>query len=433
MASRFWMGMAIAALLTGSNCGRDVCSTSGSGEVAVTFAGLPPGATGTVRLNGASAQTISSAQTLNGLRAGTWAVSADKVTQADSRVRTVYAPAVSRRAFCLANGSTETVDVSWAAVPTSNKLWVLNAGGGTGQLLGFPSSSLATSGTVFAGVSAKAPSGRDLAFDPDGNLWTMGPTSADPALVRLNAASGMTVKDRGIDIEGLNCLPGLAGLAFDSSGNLYVGSPCKETLWRLSADQLNATTPVTPTVIATGIKGIGGLAFDAVGNLWVADADSKLVLRFDSAQLTTPSIGAPSLRLGARASDLPADSSLLTPSWLAFDAAGNLWGNDFGANVFFRFSDLTGSGEKRVNPAVRISVSVSALLEGFAFDESGGLWTAFSAGKIARLGPAQLTSSSGPGAPTTPETVITSSDLGHASNIALYPAPAGTPLFHRLP
>jgi streptogramin lyase len=107
----------------------------------------------------------------------------------------------------------------------------------------------------------------------------------------------------------------------------------------------------------------------------------------------------------------------------------------FGANVLYRLTptDQSGSGSKTLTPAIQVSVPVSAVLEGMAFDEGGGLWISYSAGTFARLSPAQLGTSSTSGSPTNPERIITSSSIGSAGGLALYPAPANLPLYHRLP
>ncbi|CAN5830488.1 hypothetical protein BH11MYX4_BH11MYX4_40230 [soil metagenome] len=63
-----------------------------------------------------------------------------------------------------------------------------------------------------------------------------------------------------------------------------------------------------------------------------------------------------------------------------------------------------------------------------AFDEAGGLWFAYSAGKIARLAPTQLTAS----ANATPSTILTSATVGSAGSVAFYPAPAALPIFGKL-
>ena len=70
-----------------------------------------------------------------------------------------------------------------------------------------------------------------------------------------------------------------------------------------------------------------------------------------------------------------------------------------------------------------------ALPEGIAFDDRGGLWLAYSAGKLARLGSAQLAAS----ASVTPEIVISSPDIAYAGWFGIYPAAAGTPLYHHIP
>ncbi|MRG98074.1 hypothetical protein [Polyangium spumosum] len=91
--------------------------------------------------------------------------------------------------------------------------------------------------------------------------------------------------------------------------------------------------------------------------------------------------------------------------------------------------DLSGSGEKPVTPAVQLELGVSALLDGLAFDEEGGLWTPLANGQLGRFAPSQLSASG----TVTPETVLSTSELGAAHGVAIYPAPAGLPLHHRLP
>jgi hypothetical protein len=127
------------------------------------------------------------------------------------------------------------------------------------------------------------------------------------------------------------------------------------------------------------------------------------------------------------------DTADLALSNLAFDSAGNLWLIDFGGNLLAQVeeSDLVGSGAKTVISEVTIALVVSALLERPAFDESGGLWLALDQSRFGRLAPTQLLSSSTPGEPTTPATIITSAQIGNANRMAFYPAAAELPLSHR--
>ena len=91
--------------------------------------------------------------------------------------------------------------------------------------------------------------------------------------------------------------------------------------------------------------------------------------------------------------------------------------------------EQAGSGSITVTPTVQVGLSVTALPDGLVFDESGNLWLALSAGQFGRLGPSQLTSSGS----KTPEVIITSPDVAYTGWFSFYPAPAGLPLYHRLP
>ena len=319
----------------------------------------------------------------------------------------------------------------------SNKLWVTNANA-TGQFLGFGSSSLASTASLSADVISRGGFGADIAFDRDGNVWVPGGTTADASLQRypasVFASSAAVEPDVKVTLSGTGCVPLIAGLAFDPEGNLYVSSPCHDAVLRIDAAGLVATGSVTPS-LSIAVQDPTGIAFDRAGNLWVASRMDQRVWRYDVVQLSSGSVSAPAFKVGSLATNVPMDTSLLTPSWIAFDARGDLWANDFGGNKFFRVgaASLRATGTSDIQPQVRITIGVTALLEGFAFDNEGGLWSAGSMGKVFRLAPAQLDVSSGAGMPTVPETILTSADIGSAANLAFYPAPAGLPLFHALP
>jgi sugar lactone lactonase YvrE len=412
------------------------CPSTGTGTIVVTSTGLPPGVTGNIHLTGPTAQTVTSSRTLS-VGAGAWSVTADRATSADPLVRTVYLPTVNPASFCLPSGGTQDVIVTWAPVATSNRLWVTNSNA-TGQFLGFRSAQLATSGTVSADVVSRGGFGADIAFDRDGNVWVPGGTAADAHLLCFSgaafAASAAVTPAIEVNLAGESCGPMVGGLAFDGQGNLYVSSPCRNAVMRVDAASLAAGGTVTPS-LSIPVQAPNGIAFDRAGNLWVAARMDSRVWRYDAAQLGASSVSAPAFKLGGLSSNDPMNTSLQAPLWLAFDARGDLWANDFGGNTFYRMgaASLRGTGTSDVQPQVRITLAVAALLEGFAFDEEGGLWSAGSLGKIVRLAPAQLDVSSDSGSPTTPATVLSSGDLGSAVNLAFYPAPAGLPLYDALP
>lgn len=438
------MVVVLGSILSGCQCGPPVgaCATDGTGTIEVTSTGLPTGVAASIQLSGPTEQVVTASGPVS-VSAGTWSVSTSLVTAADPRVRQVFRGEVTAGNFCLEKGTTQAVEVRWSLVPTSRRLWALNQNA-TAQLAGVDSALLATSTATPAPVTAavKGPIGGDLAFDREGNLWGTGATTSDPTLVRFSAASlaasGAAQPDYRVTITG-GCLPFARSLAFGPQGDLYVGSPCSDAVFKVPAAELAQTTelPATRTLTPASfaVPDPGGLAFDAEGNLWVASLNADQVWRFDAASLAAGGALTPSLKLGVFARDVMGDTSRFRPSWLAFDANGDLWANDFGANIFYRVpkAELAGTGEKTVQPAVRVVVSVLAVLEGFFFDESGGLWSAGSLGRVVRLSPAQLTTSTTSGSPTIPETVIASDDFGSVGNLASYPAPAALPLFHRLP
>lgn len=405
------------------------CPMTGTGTLTITSTGLPDGVDAGVSVGD---RLIAGSQTVT-LGAGPKSLTAAPVTVADPRVRTVYAATLSNDLFCLRDGATQAVTVTWAKVPTSNRLWV-STRNAVADVLGFDSATLAASATVPAAVSVKGPMGGALAFDRAGNLWGVGATTSDPTLVRFPAASlassGTLTADAELEID-FGCVPLARGLAFDAQGNAWVSSPCRDAVFRIPPSQL---TPGARHFYrpewSLAVQDPGGLAFDATGRLWVASMATNRILGFEAAGLAGDAPPTPTIELAVFARATVGDTSKFSPSWVAFDANGDLWANDFGSNTFFRVAgtQLDFLGPAEVQPQVRVVVGVLAVLEGFLFDEGGGLWSAGAQGRIIRLSPSQLTTSSTSGSPTTPETVIESADLGSAANLAIFPAPVGTGL-----
>jgi sugar lactone lactonase YvrE len=423
------------------------CPTEGTGSIVVTFSGLPAGTTGTVTLEGASSQTVTMSQTVTA-GAGRFQVRAERVTTSDPLVRSVYAPTLSAQTFCLGSGTSQAVSVTWEKVPTSNRLWASSSAGGAGNLHGFDSASLAMTGMAASGWSGDVPGSGAVAFDQEGNLWALGNTTEDPDVVRYPASAfGQRTAarpDRRFNVSAImGCVPRRNALAFDKAGNLYLASPCMRQVYRLSAASLSApagsTDPVVLTPAATlgGFTSTDGLAFDKDGALFAADPMAREVLRFEAPALLGAT-ASPSLRLRAKASDLPADTSVLGVQSLAFDKDGNLFAFDFGSSnvvYFFPAGQLApaGAAVKTVIPGARMTVSVTGIPDGMAFDEGGGLWMPLGQGTLVRFSAAQLLLSTGAGAPTPPERTLTGTSLGYASGPAFYTAPAGLPLFQAMP
>jgi streptogramin lyase len=183
-------------------------------------------------------------------------------------------------------------------------------------------------------------------------------------------------------------------------------------------------------VIVSSATDPQGIAFDAMGNLWVTDSTAGTIARYDAERLTASTAEPADLAITPRATATPGAAQRV-PTYLAFDATGDLWAIDFAGNAVYELtpSQLAGAGAGDAVPAVQIAIDVLADLESMAFDEGGGLWLTFAQGQVARLAAAQLHQSTDAGSPTVPQTVIRSPDLGSAAGLAFYPSPAALPLY----
>ncbi|MBV8847111.1 MAG: hypothetical protein JO307_30245 [Bryobacterales bacterium] len=131
-----------------------------------------------------------------------------------------------------------------------------------------------------------------------------------------------------------------AGLAFDSTGNLYISDEQQRVFKLTPQGTLTAVAgggPASPFLGDGGpatnaeLAGPTGLAMDASGNLYIADTlDNRIRKISSSGTITTIAGGASSGPLGDGG---PATSALLlNPKGLALDAAGNLYIADTGHN-----------------------------------------------------------------------------------------------------
>jgi hypothetical protein len=428
------VGLSGVAGCAGDDAVVDPCPTGGMGTVEVTYTGLPAGIEGHVMLFLRAVFHDGIAPgTLTGIEAGPWDVAVIPVASPDPRIRTAYTATV--QSICVRAGATTPLTVAWVPIPTSHRLWATNGSGGTGDLLGFTSEDLAASGAPNP-QDLVAPTGGDIAFEQDGSFWAFGASTSDAMLGHYDAFSlGATATpDLEIDVNGIDCFPHFAAMTFGPGGDLWASSPCANRVVQLPLGSLTASGTVLPNHTLTGTTSPSGLAFDLAGNLWVAD-EGGVLHRFDAASLLTSELVSPALSLTVKQTSDPLDTSTLRAADLAFDADGNLWGSEFGGNIFFAIdaADLTASGAADVVPTVQVTVPLRALLEGMAFDEEGGLWTTYGSGQLARLSPAQLLVSSDAGSPTVPATIIESADIGYLGGVAIYPAPAALPLYHSLP
>jgi streptogramin lyase len=416
---------------SGGEGGGGGCTLDATGALVIQVTGLPDDVDPEVIIEGPDALLVSQASdTLDGVASGDYTVTASRVFDADPIVRTVFDATVTMPDFTLCDGASHTIKVAYTAIPSSNKLWMPTGLDDEGA--GFASELLSASGMTEASVSIDGGIGKSIAFDRDGNLWTLGPTLDFPHVLRFPAAqlgtSGAREPDVSFNVPEVECLPAMRSLALDGEGNLWL-SACGDLVLRIAASELTGVDGEKEAdVLIAGLTENDGLAFDRAGNLWVAGGPS--IARYDAA------------RLGDITSD-PADLLLtvsddiagLKASNLTFDKAGNLWGTDFAANHVFQIAsaDLEGTGEQDVLANVSIEIGVTALLNQPAFDDGNGLWLGLNAGFIGRFSPEQLGSSTATGTARTPELIIETSSVDSLLPVAFYPAPVGLPLYHSIP
>lgn len=403
----------------------------GDGTLTVLIKDAPGDAGDVTVMGGATPQHLTADMNLP-LAAGTYTVTAERVADAITPtplVRTAYQPTVDMPSACVRKDGTTTVNVTYAPIASSGKLWVGNNTAGK-ELLGFAATTVTDTGTHAADVAGASERSQGITFDAAGNLWAL--NASERPLARYPAAmlgtSGAKTPDITIDSPSFaGGIPGAAVLTFDDAGNLWVSVVAGSKVVRFTPQQIAATGTPTAAVEIGGISGPSGLAFDGDGNLFVASPGLGSVVRIDAAHLGATRMGG-DLTITAM-SPGPVIGPLTVPIGMAFDTSGNLWVNFNGTMARLTPANLAGTGTKNITPDVQITADVLALPEGIAFDEEGGLWFAYAAGKIARFSAAQL----GTSGSVAPETIITSSDVGSAGWVAIYPAPAGTPLAHRIP
>lgn len=406
------------------------CPTDGTGTLILQVSGLPDDVAPDVLVDGDHDYALE--DTLD-VESGEYVVTAYRVFDADPIVRTVYDAVAEQEPFCLADGATHTVKVTYTAIGSSNKLWMPT--GVDAELAGFASANLAETAAVDPDVAIDGPAVGAITFDRDGNLWAAGATIGEPQLVRFAASdlgdTGTREPDISITTPDVPCFPAVKHLAFDLEGNLWLSNNCDGTpgIQRLDAADLTSSGEKASSVLITEVDANEGIAFDKDGSLWVAGG--TVLRRFDATRLDISDTDPPDLTIAVTTAT--ADNSALQASELVFDKGGNLWGVA-GSTIFqLAAADLDQAGEQQVKANVSFAIDVLALPGTPAFDDGNGLWIDLAEGELGRFSPAQLGHSSGPGEPIEPATLISSTSVSTTLPFAFFPAPAGLPLYHSIP
>jgi DNA-binding beta-propeller fold protein YncE len=185
------------------------------------------------------------------------------------------------------------------------------------------------------------------------------------------------------------CIGDTREMAFDSTGNLYVSDHSVEGIVVFHAP---FTTGMNGYLVLGGqgcsstqssICQPDGIAFDSSGNLWVADGSLARVMEFKApftaGELASVVIG--QADYVSRTCTTSSPASLCSPKGVAFDSSGNLWVSDYGSDRVLEFkapftSGMTASVVIGTGTCTAPTASSLCGPRGIAFDSSGNLWVA---------------------------------------------------------
>ena len=213
------------------------------------------------------------------------------------------------------------------AFSSSGSLWVANIESNT--VVEFASSQLAATGSPAPNVILGPSSGLGFpegpAFSSSGNLWV---ANDDNNTVVEFTPGQLAATGSPTPAVTLSATPGFSldfplGMAFNAAGDLWVANHANNTVAEFTPAQLAATGSPTPAVTlnvaGTSLDGLAGLAFDPAGDLWLTSNLNKTVAEFTPGQLAATGSPTPAITLSVTG------NGQNQPASLAFDAAGDLW------------------------------------------------------------------------------------------------------------
>ncbi len=173
---------------------------------------------------------------------------------------------------------------------------------------------------------------QQAAWDSKGDLWVSdnGANAVFEFTPTQLMASGANVMPN-FTIKSTPAFNGPLGIAFDSSGDLWIANNGTTTIFEFNASALptaSGSVTLTPNIMLSddgkgSIQGPWALAFDSSGNLWSSNANSPdTVVQFSKASLAASGSPTPAVTLSsAMVSGTP---SLSSPNGIAFDSSGDL-------------------------------------------------------------------------------------------------------------
>lgn len=191
-----------------------------------------------------------------------------------------------------------------------------------------------------------------IAFDSSGDLWVgdslndrvleyKTPLSTGEAATLVIGEPNLNVANDEVSRAGMSTP---SGLAFDSSGNLWVADGIRVLEYKTPFATHEAASVVigqntftnsSIVVDSTGVYLPYDVAFDSDGNLWVSDSGNNRILEFttpfSNGEVASTVIGQPNFTSMATTPVFsPTATGLNGPRGIVFDSSGNLWVADYG-------------------------------------------------------------------------------------------------------
>jgi sugar lactone lactonase YvrE len=197
-----------------------------------------------------------------------------------------------------------------------------------------------------------------LAFDSSGNMYVGSYWNNSVTVYASGWASGSPVPSKTLTGDGATGLGGPVGLAFDASGNMYVANIGANSVTVYASGWASGAAPTkTLTGDATGLRSPWGLAIDASGNMYVVNHHANTVTMYASGWASGNTLPSKTL------------TGLSSPLGVAIDASGNMYVANAGARTVTMYESGWASGNTAPSKTLAVSGAV-----GLAFDSSGNMY-----------------------------------------------------------